>query len=186
MSESNSDNGEPAAKKIKLEPNQEPIQEETLEMKDGKPWNGKGVSTYHACYYSNGVYHKDSYDSYDGYFENGKRHGKGKITYAKGDIYDGEWENDKRHGKGKYTEKYSGIYEGEWENDKKHGKGKYIETDGSIYEGHWVNGKRHGEGKQKYSNDDIYQGEWRNGYEYNGRRYKLEYISIEGKNYKPC
>ena len=56
---------EPVAKKIKLEPNQESIQEsiqeETLEMKDGKPWNGKGK-------YTNTIG-----NSYDGDFKEGVR-----------------------------------------------------------------------------------------------------------------
>ena len=39
---------------------------------------------------------------YEGYFENGKMSGKGKFTYADGEVYDGEWKEGKMHGIGLY------------------------------------------------------------------------------------
>jgi hypothetical protein len=150
------DNGKPVVKKIKIEPNQE----ETLEMKDGKPWNGKGEWTFPTCIIYRGVYKGNSYD---GYWVNGKRHGKGKFTFEDGAIYTGEWENDERHGKGIYIYKNGDIYEGEWKDNKRHGKGIY-----------------------KWKGGDFFEGEWRNDTKYNGRLYKLEHLLSEGNKFKPC
>jgi hypothetical protein len=48
-----------------------------------------------------------------------KKHGKGKLTWANGDVYEGERVDDRKHGKGKYTNADGTIYhDGEWENDK--------------------------------------------------------------------
>jgi hypothetical protein len=32
---------------------------------------------------------------YEGEWNQGRRHGKGILTFANGDCYDGEWENDR-------------------------------------------------------------------------------------------
>jgi hypothetical protein len=37
-------------------------------------------------------------------------------------MYQGEWKDDKKHGKGKYTYASGNVYEGEWKDDKKHVK----------------------------------------------------------------
>ena len=123
MSESNSDNGEPAAKKIKLEPNQEPIQEETLEMKDGKPWNGNGEWTY-----ANG-------SSYVGNFKEGLRHGKGKQTDTNGNSYEGDFKEGLLHGKGKYTNTDGSSYDGEWKDNNIEGFGEYKFPNDRVYVG---------------------------------------------------
>lgn len=46
-------------------------------------------------------------------FDNGKKHGVGKLRYVNGNTYEGEFVNDKKHGFGRYesvTENY--VYEG--------------------------------------------------------------------------
>jgi hypothetical protein len=44
-------------------------------------------------------------------------HGKGKKTWASGEVYEGEWVDDKKHGTGKETRANGTIYhDGEWEN----------------------------------------------------------------------
>ena len=56
--------------------------------------------------------------SYEGYFKNGKRHGKGKLTKPQfpGAIaqayYDGDWNEDKQVGQGKYQYQNGNFYEG--------------------------------------------------------------------------
>ncbi len=100
-----------------------------------------------------------------------KRHGKGKMTYANGEVYEGAWVDDQRCGYGKlflprgYFEAYS--YSGEWKNDLLNGQGKF--TDGCItFEGSFLNGKYHGEGTltKKLSNTPVYysyKGGFKNG-----------------------
>ncbi len=88
--------------------------------------------------YENGVY--------EGHLKNGKRHGKGKFTFASGDVYDGDWKDDKYHGKGKYTFANGEIYEGDFVDDKRTGKGKYTFANGAVYEGDFADGNYHGKG----------------------------------------
>ena len=96
-----------------------------------------------------------------------KRHGKGKMIYANGEIYEGDWVDDVRCGKGKlYRPKLSGemySYEGEWNYDKMNGKGKF--TDGyTTYEGDFVYGKYDGKGKlTKKIGSYTYEGQFRHG-----------------------
>jgi hypothetical protein len=37
---------------------------------------------------------------YEGEQHEGKKHGKGKITYSDGYTYEGDWKNDEQHGDG--------------------------------------------------------------------------------------
>ncbi len=50
--------------------------------------------------------------------ELGEYHGKGKLSYANGDVYDGEWKN------------------GSW-----FGKGVYISAEGDVYDGYFISTK---------------------------------------------
>jgi hypothetical protein len=40
---------------------------------------------------------------YEGYWNNDKANGKGRLIHADGDVYVGDWVDDKAHGKGCYT-----------------------------------------------------------------------------------
>lgn len=90
------------------------------------------------------------------------KHGKGKYTWANGNVYDGDWKNDKMHGKGKYTWADGNVYDGNWKNDKMDGKGKYTWANGNVYEGGWKKDKKHGKGTYKLVNGDKYEEEWEN------------------------
>ncbi len=91
-----------------------------------------------------------------------KRHGRGKMIYANGEIYEGEWKDDKRCGKGElyhqslYSKSYS--YTGEWVDDKLNGQGTF--TDGYItYKGEFIGGKYNGKGtlvKKRYNTVATY------------------------------
>ena len=100
----------------------------------------------------------------------GKREGKGKITYDDGGYYDGGFKGDKFHGEGVYkwydgeglfARLFKGAppldengkpmfkYNGDWgswdgevdEDNKRRGKGKITYKSGSLYEGCFVNNK---------------------------------------------
>ena len=109
----------------------------------------------------------DGGDVYEGETRNGKRHGKGKYTWADGDTYEGDWKDGKRCGRGKLIQygkspsgetymKYS--YDGEWLDSKEHGHGICVEGDfgmekmDKVFEGEWVNGKRQGRFVWYYTN----------------------------------
>ena len=133
-------------------------------------------------YYDDGSIYRGGVKSVAG---EGKRHGKGKMTYLDGSFYKGEWKNDQRHGKGKMVYANGGSYDGDWKDDKmhgeghfkccsnkchydgafkedkKHGKGVHIYSDGSIYEGEFKENNKHGKGKMIYPNGGSYEGEFK-------------------------
>lgn len=75
-------------------------------------------------YYGQGHLIAMSGDEYKGSFKDGKKHGRGTMTYAStGNVYEGEWEDDEHHGQGILTELKSGnVFEGGWNHGKKHGQ----------------------------------------------------------------
>merc|ERR1719498_776522 len=90
-------------------------------------------------------------DVYKGGFKDGKRHGLGRMTYARGGYYHGFYEQDKRgavsedsgmnrEGTMKYPN--NDVYSGLWLNDKKHGVGTYVfNTTKYKFIGDWVQGE---------------------------------------------
>ena len=73
-----------------------------------------------------------------------------KITEDNGDIYEGDVKRSffktLRHGKGKCTYAGGDMYEGDWLKDMWHGSGTFTYTDGSVYKGGFINNKLHGKG----------------------------------------
>jgi hypothetical protein len=114
---------------------------------------------------------------YEGEYKDGKYHGKGKYTYANGDVYEGEWKDGEKHGKGRYTYAGGSAYEGEYKDDKKHGKGKFTYAAGEGYEGDYKDGKQHGEGKYTYASGDVYEGEYKD----DKKNGKGKYTSARGE-----
>jgi len=52
---------------------------------------------------------------YEGEFQEGKMHGKGKRYYANGNIYDGNFCEDKAHGQGRFYKAADNIWkQGTW------------------------------------------------------------------------
>ena len=88
---------------------------------------------------------------YAGQWQEGKKHGKGKLTLYSGNCYDGQWKADKRHGWGMYTvaePTTAGMaaYEGEWVEDARTGRGISKGKDGHVELCTYNDGKRVGEG----------------------------------------
>lgn len=54
---------------------------------------------------------------YDGEIVNGKKEGKGTMTWTNGDKYVGEWRDNKRNGKGTITFANGNKYDGGWNDD---------------------------------------------------------------------
>jgi len=112
---------------------------------------------------------KGSY--YEGYFVDGKEHGKGRqynifgFQYYEGDFFEGV-----RQGKGIFYEPEGGGYEGDFYDDWEHGKGKltimndFTKPDGyglgCVYEGDFFEGVRQGYGIETYNNGVRYEGEF--------------------------
>uniref|UniRef100_A0A6C0D8P8 Uncharacterized protein n=1 Tax=viral metagenome TaxID=1070528 RepID=A0A6C0D8P8_9ZZZZ len=98
------------------------------DTKDGYLWNndGKykgqffendGKTTFHGEgtleYFKYGI-HK----TYKGEWENGKKHGKGTLTYANGATYEGDWVDGSKEGKGTLKKNSKVIYKGNWKNNE--------------------------------------------------------------------
>jgi hypothetical protein len=105
----------------------------------------------------------DVFEPADKTWAGGLKQGKGKMTYANGDVYVGEFINNKRQGIGKMTYKNGAVYEGNWMDDNRQGKGQYTWADGDVFEGDWMYDKKTGKGKYTYANGDVYEGVWVDG-----------------------
>ena len=46
----------------------------------------------------NNIFRYSNGDSFEGFFQNGLRHGSGSLKYSNGTRRDGEWKEDKLHG----------------------------------------------------------------------------------------
>ena len=116
------------------------------------------ISIAETKYYPNG-------DEYTGEFKDGKRDGKGKLTYHAFQIYDGEFKDDKRHGQGTFMDEgLIGLtYIGQWKDDKKSGLGVIKYKNGLKYSGYWKDDKENGEGILTLPNGKSYVGEFKDG-----------------------
>lgn len=65
-----------------------------------------------------GVFHlpDGGKDVYEGRMRDGKHHGQGIFTWAKGARFEGEWRYNKPHGYGIYTDAAGARFEGKWHN----------------------------------------------------------------------
>ena len=99
---------------------------------------------------------------YAGQWENDKRSGAGKFTFACGDVYEGNWKENMYHGYGKYSSSDTDEYEGQWVKDRMSGHGKFFYRElGDVYEGDWENGFREGFGKYIDPAGNVaYEGDW--------------------------
>ena len=70
-----------------------------------------------------------------------KRQGQFIYKYSNGDVFEGNYENGVKHGYGKMTWSNGDVYEGNWQNDDLHGYGKYTWASGKVYKGNWKNGE---------------------------------------------
>jgi hypothetical protein len=94
--------------------------------------------------------------------------GKGKLSDENGETYEGDFQNNKKHGKGIYLFSKNSpniCYNGHWKNDMKSGKGNLVLKNGSKYEGDFENDLFNGFGIYYYKEDirDYYEGHWKDG-----------------------
>ncbi|KAH8612658.1 putative MORN repeat [Trypanosoma vivax] len=134
----------------------------------------------------NGVFHGSgvlitSGFTYEGSFERGKIHGRGKVTYSssvtnavlrgiaaispfeqthKPFEYTGEFHHTyHRHGRGVMLYANGDVYDGEWAMNYRNGKGTMKSGNGlEVYEGEWYNDERHGSGKITYEDGGKFSG----------------------------
>ena len=124
---------------------------------------------------------------YEGWYREGRKHGRGTAVWPDGRRYEGEWRRGKEHGKGAAIASDGTRYEGVWHEGRMPQRGVIVWPNGNRYEGEWRDGEPHGEGRQTWSGGGSYEGEWQAGKEHgqgigifgNGDRYEGEFR--EGK-----
>jgi hypothetical protein len=100
---------------------------------------------------------------YEGTFNMGKEHGKGKLMAGNRKIiYSGDWQEGTFHGHGKYYFFNKDVYEGDFREGARSGKGSYTTSDNCVYTGEWRDNKRHGKGSFVWPDGSSYDGEWEN------------------------
>ena len=96
------------------------------EIKDGLP-TGKGKARYNDR-------------TYEGYFENGLRHGYGEMILPNQTTYKGYYAGDNAEGEGKIFDLDGKLYfEGTWKNNKRHGVGTTYDEHGNASVDEWEN-----------------------------------------------
>jgi len=98
---------------------------------------------------------------YEGFFEDGKKNGKGSYRISDNHFYEGEFKKNELHGKGLFINDRE-VYNGEWLNNQKNGLGKITYYTGERYEGEFKNNIRNGKGILFKANGEIYDGSWMN------------------------
>ncbi len=126
---------------------------------DGRTPHGRGSLVYSSLDPERG--------KYEGEWENGQRHGKGRLIWKNGKIYEGDWRNDKLNGKGRLRWINGMEYEGEFESNAFSGTGMLRWPSGKAYYGRWAGGKQNGDGTLTYPLNDpkervAYQGHFIN------------------------
>jgi TonB family protein len=96
-------------------------------------------------------------------YVDGRRSGKGVITYSNGNRYEGEFVENRQSGKGVFTWKNGNRYEGDFLHGKRTGKGVWTASDGQHYEGDFIDGKLNGKGVLTWANGDRYEGDFIDG-----------------------
>lgn len=98
---------------------------------------------------------------YDGEFEQGLPHGRGRYTFRDGATYDGEFRDGRRDGTGTFRSAHDETYAGEWAADERHGSCTERYADGSIkYVGAYRRNQRHGYGELTLPDGGTYRGDF--------------------------
>lgn len=112
-----------------------------MEPKESITWSGDCAEGYAqgqgvVQWFMNGK----ATDRFEGRYLNGRRNGRGVLSWANGDRYEGDYSEDNRTGRGVFTWAKGARYEGQWRDNHPNGKGKLTAPDGTTYAGTFKNG----------------------------------------------
>lgn len=105
--------------------------------------------------------------SYEGYFKEGKKNGKGIRKFPGGNIYKGDYKNDERQGEGvMYWVNTGEKYKGFWDKNKRKGFGMYNwegvdRPFANRFVGFWEDDLKEGIGIWLYGNGNYFCGSWK-------------------------
>lgn len=121
--------------------------------------------------------------TYEGEFQYGIIHGKGKLRLNDGSSYEGDFEDETFHGYGTMTYEDGSQYIGDWVNGYREGMGALVYPDGTEYLGEFVYDEMHGEGSILLSNGESYSGSWEYGQIHGfGTLYRMDGSKYTGLN----
>lgn len=132
-----------------------------MEVRPGQRYKGQWRGQ---LFHGIGVYTRDDGSTYryEGMFENGQEHGRGKCVIDDLEVYEGQMQRGKAHGQGIYMHEDGSTYEGEWVDGNKEGMGIERWSDGSRYEGQFVSDLKDGVGVYYLSTGDVrFKGQFR-------------------------
>ena len=95
----------------------------------------------------------------EGYWEDDKLNGRGRVINFDGEYYIGDWEGGSRNGEGTHYDKDGNRYEGGWKHDSYYGQGTFYANNGNKYTGEW-DGFIKGQGQINYKDGKKYIGQW--------------------------
>lgn len=112
---------------------------------------------------------------FEGVFENGMMHGKGKVVFPSGNVWKGDFDHGRLHGEGVFewttpvgwpsNQPFKKMYVG-WIDDGKIrcvGKQSTYIFNKTVYEGEFVDGCAHGTGVMLWPDGRYFDGEWQSG-----------------------
>jgi len=99
--------------------------------------------------------------TYTGTWKSNLKDGTGKFIFSNGDVHEGLYVNGKKNGKGMMTWQDGRCYIGDFKDDKREGRGIYTWSNGTVYEGMFANGKRNGSGCLRDPSGRIQNGRWK-------------------------
>ena len=101
--------------------------------------------------------------TYDGYYKEGLRSGKGVYKSTEGVIQDGDWLNGLMNGKGSLHLPDGRVFEGDFVDGLPTGKVFYKMPDGRTYKGDMVKAVFQGSGVMTFPDGSVHDGDWVNG-----------------------
>jgi len=100
--------------------------------------------------------------SYRGFFQDGKPHGLGTVTYGDGSTLKTRFVNGEIGEYGAYRGANGERYDGELKDGRPDGQGLHVSEDGEVYEGNFRAGKRSGEGELLLPDGTAMKGHFEN------------------------
>jgi hypothetical protein len=102
---------------------------------------------------------------YEGFWQEGIKHGFGRVAYMTGDSYQGHLEKNLRQGQGELTMADGRHYKGHFQKNLPHAKENFrvIYPKNDMYLGGYDQGQRSGFGRFVWNDGGNYQGEWTDG-----------------------
>eukprot|EP00040_Diaphanoeca_grandis_P044535 m.12648 g.12648 ORF g.12648 m.12648 type:complete len:655 (+) comp9392_c0_seq1:326-2290(+) len=104
--------------------------------------------------------------TYEGTFVDNTITGQGRFVWSDGSTYEGEVDHGLRNGEGVFegaidAADFKMVYEGTWSKGKREGQGSLHYNRDAIYVGSFSNNMRHGNGKMIYASGNTYEGDWK-------------------------